>query len=673
MNPMQGRLPASIPSAIRLQPFNPHSPGLGGVAVIEGSLGLLALLKGPRSCEIDLPQIASQALSAAIALRPHMEAHLLSTAALDTVISESIGSTDPQLASLRLASVLGGFSVREDAYCESVRELGEVVPLQISRFAAEIDGTIIPMLVRERVNGDATEFGAKYSWLPKIKRGGEAHISVVQRRSDGKLFMERRILGCSEEELKRYRREVALVRSIDHPNVIKIDEMIEERIPDLEDTYNAHIIMEYIASADGIDPTVARDGAEHLAIAAQAASGLIEVHRLGGVHRDMKPENLLIWKDQGERIRVKVIDFGLAKLVGGQDTFTILTSSGTKAYMSREVLNGCDATDADDAFSLGRTLTAIALHQPFEDDVKYGASASNAIDRLRREVTRVQNYLSPKYIDWIAKLQDENPRVRLAALHAGPPTSGVVGPASRIEPSIDRAAMNAFVGGAIAGEPLKSKELLRMLSDEYPIRSGILGLVASDVVVLSAIICVVVLFPITFLWLPSVGLLGLLFHLVIMENELGAFSPHGSFNKGRFSRLPRIGRICQGVYPIERMSEINTIHHYKKGRYILNNIRVTSLERDGRGRKIIKGEAGGENFTALMDCGSNDQILPGQTIYALIKANRENAKIVHWGAAVFVAIPAASTDAPGLEGAGSTPAQIESPQRVEAEQEVELI
>lgn len=111
-------------------------------------------------------------------------------------------------------------------------------------------------------------------------------------------------------------------------------------------------------------------------IARQTLEVLGEAHALGVLHRDLKPHNLFICRGPAGGLLVKVFDFGIAKILGGQDggvmETTKLTVSGgvlgTPAYMSPEQCRGDELTPASDLYSLGIVLyEALTGHVPFDD------------------------------------------------------------------------------------------------------------------------------------------------------------------------------------------------------------------------------------------------------------------------------------------------------------------
>ncbi|MBV9759564.1 MAG: protein kinase [Acidobacteriaceae bacterium] len=172
-------------------------------------------------------------------------------------------------------------------------------------------------------------------------------------------------LTSEEEMLHRFQEEARTASALNHPNILTIYD-----IGEIGGDY--FIASEYI---DGIDLRAALnersiDAARAIEIAAQIASALAQAHKAGIVHRDLKPGNIMLRQDG----YVKVIDFGLAKLVeapargGSRGSLTQPGSVlGTVHYMSPEQARGEELDRRSDLWSLGVILYEMAAHRrPFE-------------------------------------------------------------------------------------------------------------------------------------------------------------------------------------------------------------------------------------------------------------------------------------------------------------------
>jgi len=152
------------------------------------------------------------------------------------------------------------------------------------------------------------------------------------------------LLADDDVAVRRFAREMAVMASLDHPNIVRI---LEPGTGDLP-----YLVMEYLAGESLRSRLNRQEGMgtdEFFVVFDGILRGLDHAHERGVVHRDMKPENVFLTNDGG----VKILDFGLARL----DEGTHLTRSGmllgTFRYMPPEQLDGRDVTARSDIYSVG--------------------------------------------------------------------------------------------------------------------------------------------------------------------------------------------------------------------------------------------------------------------------------------------------------------------------------
>lgn len=156
----------------------------------------------------------------------------------------------------------------------------------------------------------------------------------------------------SDRVQKRFFREASTLARLEHPNTVRIYDF------GAEDGGILYCAMELLDGED-VGATVRRDGPLPFArahrILLEAASALAEAHSLGIVHRDVKPENLFLMRVPGGREMVKVLDFGIAYVVGQVDDRITHRDAitGTPATVAPEVIEGHAATPAADVYALG--------------------------------------------------------------------------------------------------------------------------------------------------------------------------------------------------------------------------------------------------------------------------------------------------------------------------------
>jgi len=166
---------------------------------------------------------------------------------------------------------------------------------------------------------------------------------------------------ASGEQMERFQREAQTLSHIDHPHIIKVYNFGTLEQGEL------YIAMEFVRGVE-VDRALEDEGPmgweRALEITIQAADALVEAHSKGIVHRDLKPENIMLCERRGNEDYVKVMDFGIAKVL---ESSQVLESSatvagvihGTPQYMSPEQARGEAVDHRSDIYSLGIVLYAM--------------------------------------------------------------------------------------------------------------------------------------------------------------------------------------------------------------------------------------------------------------------------------------------------------------------------
>jgi predicted ATPase len=223
-------------------------------------------------------------------------------------------------------------------------------------------------------------------------------------------------LSAGKLDLKRFEREACSASALNHPNIVTIFELGE-----IDRTY--YIAMELVEGEllrDLLnDPIPLRKA---ILMGAQTADGLAKAHEAGVIHRDLKPENLMVSRDGF----VKILDFGLAKLVGpgggllaetsdGDPETTEGTILGTIEYMSPEQTRGAALDFHSDQFSFGSVLYEMVTgKRTFRRSSKTETLA--AILRDEPEPVASLNPQAPAPLCWlIERCLAKNPKDRYAS------------------------------------------------------------------------------------------------------------------------------------------------------------------------------------------------------------------------------------------------------------------
>lgn len=283
-------------------------------------------------------------------------------------------------------------------------------------------------------------------------------------------FLPQRLMA-DEEARERFKREARSAAALSHPNIVTIHEIGEHE-------GQVFIAMEYVdgqtlkelISSDRPPSTVHRlPISQVIDIAIQIAEGLAAAHAKGIVHRDIKPQNIILDRNG----RVKILDFGLAKLKGASPLSKESFTYGTVHYMSPEQGLGREVDARSDIWSLGVVLyEMLAGTPPFRGE--YEQAVIYAIineptpplpDHARRESpgleTVVRRCLAKKRQERFPTAED------LAAALRGL-SSGEAQAATKVPRRRFRAAASALMAAAllavVASSPWAARTLRRLLA-----------------------------------------------------------------------------------------------------------------------------------------------------------------------------------------------------------------
>jgi serine/threonine protein kinase len=216
----------------------------------------------------------------------------------------------------------------------------------------------------------AGQIVGNYQILSKLGTGGMGAVYLAEHPLIGKkvaLKVIHRELAGNREVVQRFFQEARAVNTIGHENIVEIHDF--GQTPEGDHFY----IMEYLDGltlASVISRARRLDVVRALHIAAQIASGLAAAHACGVIHRDLKPDNIMLTMRQGNPDFVKILDFGLAKMFSsGNAPLTALgVVLGTPQYMSPEACESKrDVDHRTDVYAVGVLLFQMLTGQlPFD-------------------------------------------------------------------------------------------------------------------------------------------------------------------------------------------------------------------------------------------------------------------------------------------------------------------
>ena len=217
----------------------------------------------------------------------------------------------------------------------------------------------------------------RYQVLEEIASGGQGSVYRVFDPDTGQIVALKVLhpsLAGDRSYIERFHREARLAASINHPNVVRIFEVGED---------NGRHFMSLEFLPESLARIVESGGAlpvdRAAEFGAQIADGLAAAHALGIVHRDIKPQNVLIGPDG----TAKVTDFGIARAAAMTTMTATGAMMGTPHYMSPEQARGQRADIRADIYALG-----IVLYQMLTGKVPFDADTPLAVLEMHREATQ---------------------------------------------------------------------------------------------------------------------------------------------------------------------------------------------------------------------------------------------------------------------------------------------
>lgn len=283
----------------------------------------------------------------------------------------------------------------------------------------------------------------RYELGESLGGGGMGYVYLAHDRVLGRDVALKLLRGQyteDEELVERFRREAQNAASLSHPNIVQTYDRGETG----DGGY--YIAMEHVPGGT-LSGRVDRDGAlpAHIAaeVGSQVADALGAAHEAGLIHRDIKPQNVLVT----ERGDVKVADFGIAR--AAEDTSISRTSAvlGTAAYMSPEQVLGKELGPRSDLYSLG-----VVLYEMLTGDVPFRGASPTAVSLMHvNEEPHPPAETNPEIPDGmnalVMKLLAKDPAQRYGS------ASELVEDLDRVSEGLSplNAGLNAGAGGFAAG------------------------------------------------------------------------------------------------------------------------------------------------------------------------------------------------------------------------------
>jgi eukaryotic-like serine/threonine-protein kinase len=250
-----------------------------------------------------------------------------------------------------------------------------------------------------------------YKILEVIGRGGMGVVFKAMDMNLEKIVALKMIdpfLARDDNFLQRFKTEARALARLESANIVGVHALRET-------TYGLFMVMEYVQAktiSEWLREKSRFTSAETILIGKQIINAIGHAHKVGVIHRDIKPNNILL----GEDGTIKVMDFGLAKVVqeGGSQYTVTHAAAGTLYYMSPEQVKGLKNVDKrSDIYSIGMTLyEMVAGRTPFEKGESEFVIQKQIVEGTIPPPTKYNPLISKELVKFILKSIEQDPAKR---------------------------------------------------------------------------------------------------------------------------------------------------------------------------------------------------------------------------------------------------------------------
>jgi serine/threonine-protein kinase len=270
------------------------------------------------------------------------------------------------------------------------------------------------------MEGDArigTVLGGKYRIVRKLGEGGMGAVYAAVQEPLGRKVAVKVLLPVLARDatlVGRFQREAELAASLGHPNIVQVTDFGV-------DDGSAFLVMDLL-DGESLGGLLERDvtlaPSRVCFIAAQVLSALEAAHSRGVVHRDLKPDNIYLTSVSGVADLVKLLDFGIARLIEGDGDQKMTATGqvlGTPAYMSPEQARGKPVDARSDLYALGVVMyEALSGHMPVNGS-NYHELMFAIVGETPTPLAQLVPGLDPALVAVVERAMAKDPNARFAS------------------------------------------------------------------------------------------------------------------------------------------------------------------------------------------------------------------------------------------------------------------
>jgi serine/threonine protein kinase/predicted ATPase/Flp pilus assembly protein TadD len=253
----------------------------------------------------------------------------------------------------------------------------------------------------------------RYRIEEKLGQGG---MGTVYRAHDTQTdvdvavkHLKRDIVGDDHDTIERFQREAVLLRELNHPNIVHLQDIIER-------SGEYYLVLEYVPGGSLSDLLHMQDSLSierALQIALDLSDALTRAHRLGVIHRDIKPSNVLLAADGTPRLS----DFGIAHSATGENITRTGTLLGTAAYLAPEAFKTEQVNERSDIWSFGVMLYQMLTGRlPFDNRQPLPVLITSILNQPVPDITTLRPDVPQGLSDLLYQMLSKDPEQRIGSV-----------------------------------------------------------------------------------------------------------------------------------------------------------------------------------------------------------------------------------------------------------------